>query len=121
MANKKRQMIRETENGREKWCSGCKDYHPATDEYFYNDNGSKYKLTSSCKAHQKKEKQKNKSKSAGKRAVNLKLVLDFSEYKILYEDLVAEAPEEFRTPEQHAMYLIAKSLNNTTEKGDENA
>lgn len=116
----KRQIIRETENGKEKWCSGCKVYHPATKDVFYNATSSKYGLTSSCKAYQRKRNARNKSKQV-KQPESRKLVLDFSEYELFYNDLLAEAPEEFRTPEQHAMYLIARSLYATIDKGDENA
>ncbi len=48
-----RPMIRETENGKEKWCSGCRDYHPADEEHFYRDAKSATGLSSWCRKAQK--------------------------------------------------------------------
>lgn len=43
----------ETELGKEKYCSGCEDYFPATNEFFYRNcktADGQPKLTTLCKA-----------------------------------------------------------------------
>ena len=115
--------IRETENGQEKWCPKCKDWHPATLEYFYNDSRSKTGLSSWCKKSQqpaisvkKATPAKPEKKTARKDMV---LTLNFSEYDLWYQDLLSEADDKLRTPEMQAIWLITESLYKERDQANE--
>lgn len=119
MANKPQEkppLIRETNTGREKYCPACKDYHPATEAYFYKDSNSTTKLTSWCRkatrAKQQKQNQKTKSKPATKRKSGFVLQLDFTGHKALLEALNAKAENELREPEMQVLWLIKTALCN---------
>lgn len=120
MAYKPKQPIMRTNDDgqKEKWCSACKDYHPATPEYFYRDNGSKYSLTSSCKESQKKAKEKNvrektsSDKEEAKTSAHA-LSLDFDSYQDLFEKLQESARNEMRPIDMHAIWLLNKQLAET--------
>ena len=125
MTTKKRTStkIRETENGQEKWCPKCKDWHPATLEYFYNDSRSKTGLSSWCKKSQqpvisvkKATPAKPEKKTARKDMV---LTLDFSELELLYEDILVDAADKLRTPEMQVMWLASETLYKERNRADE--
>lgn len=110
----KRQIIRKTENGEEKWCSACKEYHPATKEIFYHDSSSPYKLTSSCKKSQKMAKDKKAGKTTSFQVNNANiLTLDFSKHQDLLEKITGAAERELRTPERQALWWL---MNDSSEK-----
>ncbi|SDU27161.1 hypothetical protein [Desulfobacula phenolica] len=100
--------IRETENGKEKWCPKGKHYVPADLEHFYKDGRSKTGLSSWCRECQTEGSSKGSDKKTAKQ--DMVLTLDFSVYDLLFEDIKAEAVEEFRTPEMQAMWLISEAL-----------
>lgn len=132
----KQPQIRETENGKEKWCSKGKHYAPADLEHFYRDSRSSTGLTSQCRKCQKVTSadaivRKNKSNPEARptpvtqrpQAKNDKvsylpvseekdmvLHLDFSEYEILFGDLLIEAKEQLRTPAMQAMWIVSESI-----------
>lgn len=113
--------IRQTETGQEKWCPRCKGYHPADLDHFYLDKSSKTGLSSWCiqsqvtpgvrdkqtpgqalaEAREERPQEENKPRT---------LVLDFTRAELLYEDVLQEAEDEFRTPEMQALWLIHKAL-----------
>lgn len=113
-------MTRETENGLEKWCPKCKDYHPANEEHFYKDGRSKTGLSSWCRKAQNASVGKKSQKSKPvKGNGELTLVLDFSQADLLLADIKAEAGTDFRTPEMQAMWLISQALHTKREVGSE--
>lgn len=107
--NKKQPMTRETDAGLEKWCSKCKEYHPADLEHFYQDNRSKTKLSSWCRECQRDSVGSGNKKSDAVDGDNI-LVLDFSKADLLLADIKAKAGTDFRTPEMQAMWLISQAL-----------
>lgn len=104
-------MTRKTENGLEKWCPKCEEYHPADTDYFYKDGRSKTNLSSWCRKCQRASvgggSKKSKPVDGNK---NMTLTLDFSGADLLLADLKAEAKTDFRTPEMQVMWLASKSL-----------
>ena len=105
MADTKMPTTRETETGLEKWCARCKDYHPATLEYFYLDNSSKTKLTSWCR------KKKNTGMDDGELADNFRLTLDFSNHQELYEKIQATADKEMRDTDKQILWWLREKLS----------
>ena len=116
MANKtgRPPQTRQTDKGKEKWCSKGKHYQPADLEHFYRDAKSKTGLSSWCRQCQRKSVSKtdvepvetDKAPAADSRV----LELDFSENELLYEDILVEAADQLRTPEMQAMWLASKAL-----------
>lgn len=108
--------IRETKNGKEKWCPKCESWYPADTEHFYKDNRSKLLLSSWCRKCQRKASLKNNQTKPlpGENKETMtpgsRLVLNFSESGPLFTALRKEAGQEFRTPEMQAMWLINKAL-----------
>lgn len=113
----KQSIIRETENGKEKWCSACEAYHPATNEFFYNDRSSKHGLTSSCKDSQKKGRGNGTPRKASLAAATPEsaeshvLVLDFGGHKDILDKLRQAAEEDLRQIDMHAIWIIRRVLN----------
>jgi len=111
--------IRETENGKEKWCPACQDYHPATEEYFYTDNNSATGFASWCKqatldkqkASRKKKAKADSPAESGGTAPNVSLVLDFSEDQELFGILIQEAKRDRRDPAQQVMWRLEQQLS----------
>lgn len=104
-----------------KRCPKCGQDKPADREHFYNDSRSKTGLSSWCKNCQNQATKRSKKKQEARTEKiepnpvvetggKMTLTLDFSEYELMYEDILVEAFDDFRTPTEQAMYLIAKSL-----------
>ncbi|MCG8643217.1 MAG: hypothetical protein MI862_26060 [Desulfobacterales bacterium] len=98
------QMIRENNGVKEKWCSACKAYHPATKAYFYHDSNSRYKLTSSCKKSQKTAKKTNSKKA------DTALTLDFSKDQGLLERISSEALSQRRSVDQQILWHLDRAI-----------
>lgn len=107
-------QIRETENGKEKYCSKGEHYQPADLEHFYRDSKSKTGLSSWCRQCQRKSVSKPGVEPAAidtaPAADSRVLMLDFSKYELLFEDIKTAAVDQLRTPEMQAMWLASKAL-----------
>ncbi|MCF6246902.1 MAG: hypothetical protein L3J69_06020 [Desulfobacula sp.] len=118
MAKDKPVQIKKTDNGDEKWCPKGKHYVKADVDHFYNDARSKTGLSSWCRKCQNKAAKSTSSKTTAASNTSEKkfvqedmvLTLDFSKLEILYEDILAEAADQLRTPAMQVMWLASQAL-----------
>jgi len=112
-------QIRETDNGKEKWCSKGKHYQPADLDHFYRDAKSKTGFSSWCRECQRASLKRTAAVQKKKTEPQIKpapvkkdmvLHLDFSENELLFEDIMAEAADQLRTPAMQAMWLASKAI-----------
>lgn len=104
--NKKQPMTRQTDDGLEKWCAKCKDYHPCDSDHFYKDSGSGTGFGSYCKMSQLKGTKKGAAPAQKSIDGEPVIRLDLSAHEDLLAEIKATAEKEFRTVEMQVLWWL---------------